>query len=355
MHYVIGDIHGQIHTMKRLLEKLQLKSEDKVYFVGDWFDRAYTEKDMAETVEWMLEHLKEDSQFRSVLGNHDRSELYYIDEYLQNCDKQEKNPEWQMLRWSEESFEGSKEAQYIRSCYPELKRLIESMPLYETFTVNGQEYLVTHSWLWDNSGKALGKEGFDIHDLNVDNSIWDRDFSLHNYVHIKDMPIVIHGHTPTLGKNDIMTDGCIPLAKIQKVSEKNINVDCCAFYSPLRGGNLAAYCCEDSSEIYAYEDEVFYELVEHFFEKKPIEEFDITKEEWYFLVLFYDWFFIFDPKEDEICFHDERVKWVYEIFRERFEDCNERDWEFEIYDYVRRVKARLHAIVPQYWLICREG
>ena len=41
MHYVIGDIHGQIGTLKKLLKKLNLQPEDEVYFVGDWFDRFF--------------------------------------------------------------------------------------------------------------------------------------------------------------------------------------------------------------------------------------------------------------------------------------------------------------------------
>lgn len=350
MHYVIGDIHGQIHELKLLLEKLHLTTEDKVYFVGDWFDRAYTESDMAETVKWMLENLREGSQFRTVVGNHDLQQLDRIYFYMQRCNNSEEDIDWQLANYLPES-EGHA---YIRSCYPQLKELIENMPLYETFMANGQEYLVTHSWLWDNSERALGTESFDINDLNVSMSIWDRNLSVSKYEYSEDIPIVVHGHTPTLGKYDIWTEGCRSLARIQKVSEKNINVDCCAFYSPLRGGNLAAYCCEDGSEIYAYEEEDFFELVDKYYEKMPFENTDITKEQWYLAVLFRDQYSIFNPKiESSPCFENEKVKRVYEKIREQFKDCSETDFGFEIHDYVRRLKDRLHRIVPKYWLMCR--
>ena len=80
--------------------------------MGDWFDRQYTIKDLAETVKWMLENLKEDSQFCSVLGNHDMDQLSDI--IFSECLGQKNSIEWEMLNM----FPMSEEEKYIRECYP---------------------------------------------------------------------------------------------------------------------------------------------------------------------------------------------------------------------------------------------
>ena len=48
------------------------------------------------------------------------------------------------------------------------------------------------------------------------------------------------------------------------------------------------------------------------------------------------------------------AEWAYGVLREKFSDCNENDFIFEVTDYERRIKKKLHAIVPKYWPLCRE-
>ena len=355
MHYVIGDIHGQIRELKILLKKLDLKPEDEVYFVGDWFDRSYTKKDTVEMVQWMLENLKEGSRFHSVVGNHDLDQLDRINYYLKNKENGNPDVDWALLSILPESDESI----YIRSCYPQLKALIESMPLYVNFTVDGQEFLVTHSWLWDEAEHSLGMKDFDRNNLDVYRSVWDRHFSVNEMEYEEEIPIVIHGHTPTLGKNDIWTEGCRALARIHKVTEKNIDVDCCAFYSPLRGGNLAAYRCEDGAEFYAYEENDFYKLVDRCWDKYS-DEFtrgglSITKTEWYFVVLFSRHCSVFHPDEDRIPhFTCGTAEAAYDAIRDVFANCSEQEFIVELFRYKDRAKRRLGGIVTQYWTLCRE-
>ena len=40
MHYIISDIHNDNERFEVLLERLQLKKEDKLYILGDLFDRT---------------------------------------------------------------------------------------------------------------------------------------------------------------------------------------------------------------------------------------------------------------------------------------------------------------------------
>ena len=355
MHYVIGDIHGQIRELKILLKKLDLKPEDEVYFVGDWFDRSYTVEDTAEMVQWMLENLKEGSQFHSVVGNHDLDLLDRINLYQQSDRNSNSDMDWAFLAILPES----EEEKYIRSCYPQLKALIERMPLYETFTAEGQAFLVTHSWLWDKSEHPLSAKNFDWNHLDNYRSVWDRHFSVNEMEYEEEIPVVIHGHTPTLGKHDIWTEGCRALARIQKVTEKNIDVDCCAFYSPLRGGNLAAYRCEDGAEFYAYEENDFYELVDRCWDKYAEEftreRFSITKTEWYFAVLFSDYCRVFHPEEGRVPqFTSEIAEKEYRKLRNMFSECSEEEFGFELFRYRDRAVRRLGGIVTKYWALCRE-
>ena len=36
----IGDIHGCLHTLKRLIGMLDLRFDDELYFLGDYIDRG---------------------------------------------------------------------------------------------------------------------------------------------------------------------------------------------------------------------------------------------------------------------------------------------------------------------------
>ncbi|MFW6120901.1 MAG: metallophosphoesterase, partial [Petrotogales bacterium] len=40
MRYVIGDIHGCLRSLKKLLKKIPAKKNDELIFVGDYIDRG---------------------------------------------------------------------------------------------------------------------------------------------------------------------------------------------------------------------------------------------------------------------------------------------------------------------------
>ncbi len=63
--WVIGDVHGHLEVLNRLLDKLELKSEDKVVFVGDLIDRG---PDSA----GVLQKVRNDKRMFCCMGNHER-------------------------------------------------------------------------------------------------------------------------------------------------------------------------------------------------------------------------------------------------------------------------------------------
>ncbi len=67
--FAIGDIHGCFLTLKKLLEeKICIKKEDELYFVGDYIDRGPSSKDVLD----YLIHLKtEGFNIYPIRGNHE--------------------------------------------------------------------------------------------------------------------------------------------------------------------------------------------------------------------------------------------------------------------------------------------
>ncbi|RMA66124.1 metallophosphoesterase family protein [Ulvibacter antarcticus] len=81
--YVVGDIHGGLHALKEVLDKVPFSSEDLFIFVGDYVDGW---SDNAETIAFLLD-FSEANNCIFLRGNHD--ELLY--NFLKKGDK---NPVW---------------------------------------------------------------------------------------------------------------------------------------------------------------------------------------------------------------------------------------------------------------------
>ena len=71
---VFGDIHGGFRALQQLFEKIDIRKEDHLIFLGDYVD-GWSES--FETMDFLLELLKDQSCFM-LKGNHD----YYLEQYL---------------------------------------------------------------------------------------------------------------------------------------------------------------------------------------------------------------------------------------------------------------------------------
>ena len=76
--YAIGDIHGGAQTLQALLQRLQLKHDDKLYLLGDYIDRGPDSRGVLETI---LQLLKSGYDVRPVRGNHDDMLLQTVNGY----------------------------------------------------------------------------------------------------------------------------------------------------------------------------------------------------------------------------------------------------------------------------------
>jgi serine/threonine protein phosphatase 1 len=70
--YVIGDIHGCLRPLQRLLKKIAPQPGDEVIFIGDYIDRGPESREVVE----MLLGLPYPSVF--LLGNHEKMLLDYL-------------------------------------------------------------------------------------------------------------------------------------------------------------------------------------------------------------------------------------------------------------------------------------
>jgi len=74
---IIGDIHGCLEMLKRLLEKIDYRPEkDSLIFLGDYIDRG---NDAMGVVEFILSLSRLSSNIRCLLGNHEAIFLDYLE------------------------------------------------------------------------------------------------------------------------------------------------------------------------------------------------------------------------------------------------------------------------------------
>jgi len=85
--FVIGDIHGRLDMLKRLIAKIPWRpGKDVLIFVGDYIDRG---RDSTGVVDCILDLIRIDTGVKCLLGNHEAMLLDYLagkdpDLYLAN-------------------------------------------------------------------------------------------------------------------------------------------------------------------------------------------------------------------------------------------------------------------------------
>ncbi len=71
--YVIGDIHGGAKTFRALLDKINLRLEDRLYLLGDYVDRGPNSKGVLDII---LQLLESGHDVLPIRGNHDEMLLH---------------------------------------------------------------------------------------------------------------------------------------------------------------------------------------------------------------------------------------------------------------------------------------
>lgn len=75
--FVVGDLHGCLDMLKRLLDKISWQpSKDRLIFLGDYVDRG---KDSRGVIDHLIDLTRISPYVECLMGNHERLFLDYID------------------------------------------------------------------------------------------------------------------------------------------------------------------------------------------------------------------------------------------------------------------------------------
>jgi len=163
MIYAIGDIHGCLEPLLKLMERLQLTEEDRLGFLGDYIDRGPDPKGV---IDYLLT-LQGNVTF--LMGNHERMFL----DYLEGRDK---------LLFLFNGGNATLRSYGSPAHVPETHRrfLKNLLPYYET-----EDYLFVHAGL---------RPGIPLEEQDPEDLLWIRGkFIYHPEPYPKP---IIFGHTP---------------------------------------------------------------------------------------------------------------------------------------------------------------
>jgi serine/threonine protein phosphatase 1 len=219
MNYAIGDIHGCLDKVQRLIEKLNYDpAADRLIFLGDYIDRGPASKGV---IDFMikLKHGNTDNVF--LMGNHEDNFLTYI----QAC----KSP-MRSSYWLKEPFFTGGGIATLQSYVPDLQdpyaeRLIDAIPPeHLSFFIDLQLYWTDKDYIAVHAGVRPGiplKQQYENDLLRI------RAPFLHNPHGLG--KCVVFGHTPF----------STPLRHHDK-----IGIDTGACYETMGYGKLTAFCLQ---------------------------------------------------------------------------------------------------------------
>ena len=137
MHYVVSDIHNDYQKFCELLKVIKLSKEDKLFILGDLFDRSDYNPNPVDLYFKVMELGDNCSMIR---GNHDEWLAAYIFKFYQI-------PEWK--RRKTEPYQYNTFRCLTRRLVPvdvqNLAKKILTWPLQLSVQVNNEKYLLAHA------------------------------------------------------------------------------------------------------------------------------------------------------------------------------------------------------------------
>ncbi|KAA5828058.1 serine/threonine protein phosphatase [Algibacter amylolyticus] len=184
--FAIGDIHGGLKALIQVLNKIEVKDEDTLIFVGDYVD-GWSES--AQVIQFLIE-LSQKINCIFIKGNHD----VWCEEWLRSG---EVNQTWYIHGGKEtmDSYQGFSDAD--KKAHLEL---FESMPLYH---LDDENRLFLHAGFTSMHG--VTREVFK-NTLYFDRTLWEMALTLDKSIdkdsniypnRLKHYKEIFIGHTPT--------------------------------------------------------------------------------------------------------------------------------------------------------------
>lgn len=188
MVYVTSDWHGYpLEKIKELFSKANFSQDDYCFVLGDVIDRG---GDGVKLLEWLM--LQPNIQL--ILGNHETfllSNLFLFNEVNEDTINQLNSEQIELFQnWMENGGRVTVDAlrKLPKDTRADIVDYVMEAPLYESISVNGKDFLLTHSAL-DNFEKCKSLTDYSEHDF-----LWHR-ASLEEKFY--DDVICVFGHTPT--------------------------------------------------------------------------------------------------------------------------------------------------------------
>lgn len=193
MFYACSDLHGySMDKFKTFLNKIGFCKQDFLYVIGDVIDRG---KDGVKLLKWLMSM----PNAQLILGNHEEMMLassFVFDEITnESIDNLTAEKLIAYSTWITNSGQSTIDALSAIE-QSEVKFILEFLqeaPLYETVTVNGKDFILTHSGLGNFSPDKK------LSDYTNEELLWNRSCIEQKYF---DDITVVFGHTPTVYYGD---------------------------------------------------------------------------------------------------------------------------------------------------------
>lgn len=189
MIYVTSDLHGYpLEQIKDMLNRVGFSDDDFLFVLGDVIDRG---EDGIKILRWMMSQ----PNMELILGNHEAMMLsceFLFDEITEeSISKLTGSKLDSYLNWERNGARPTINALYS-IITNEIKYILEYLheaPLYETVSVAGKDFLLTHSGI-DNFNKNKK-----LSEYSKDEFLWNRPKIDDRYF---DDIMTVFGHTPTI-------------------------------------------------------------------------------------------------------------------------------------------------------------
>lgn len=219
MEYAIGDIHGCLDKLRRLLDLLRYDpARDRLLFVGDYIDRGPDSKGV---LDLLIQLQRENTANVFLMGNHEDNFLTYI----QACLQSETTNDWLV-----EPFLAGGGVATLESYHPSLRnpyesRVIEAIPQeHITFMLGLPLYWTDDTYILVHAGVRPGVSLAQQHPNDL--------------LRIRG-PFLRHPHQ--LGKCVVF--GHTPFTAVRREADK-IGIDTGACYRDEGYGKLTAFCLQ---------------------------------------------------------------------------------------------------------------
>ena len=133
MNYVISDIHNDYGSFKAILKNIKFNSNDKLYILGDIFDRGGITADPY----GLYQHISQLGNMIPILGNHD----CWVKDHLRNAMSGKSN----MLPYHYNTVSLLCEQMKTEKEFDEFCNWIESFPIQLEIEIDGEKMLLAHA------------------------------------------------------------------------------------------------------------------------------------------------------------------------------------------------------------------